>query len=284
MKTKIPLMNETVGSGMALFSDFGFLLLLAPLGPVSATGSTTPDPYTNSWLTTYSRRYARIYTNDAMKAAGTAATTWSNGSQTQASPVYVGIQELYSSSNWVYLRSSGLATHIMGPWLNGAFPNLPKNQNTLYRIPRVPIVHTATNLTGLGPIGYFVDGVAMFDSRDAFYWNGTTDTQGTGNWNRDAYVNEGPTFDPGYAHQENTGTHHYHANPIALRYQLGDHVDYNSSTKTYSESTNALTKHSPILGWANDGFPIYRPYGYSSASNSASGLRRMILGYVLRNG
>jgi hypothetical protein len=136
----------------------------------------------------------------------------------------------------------------------------------------------------LGAIGYFVDGVAMFDSRDAFYWNGTADVNGTGSWNREAYVNEGATFDPGYAHQENTGTHHYHADPIALRYMLGDHVDYNPATKTYSESTNPVTKHSPILGWVRDGYPVYGPYGYSNPTNPASGIRRMTSGYQLRNG
>ena len=125
----------------------------------------------------------------------------------------------------------------------------------------------------------------MFDSRDGFVWTGAAEAgNGTGYWNREAYVNEGVTFDPGYAHQEQTGNHHYHANPIALRYLMGDHVDYNATTKTYSESTNAVTKHSPILGWVRDGFPVYGPYGYSSASNSASGVRRMVSGYVLRNG
>jgi hypothetical protein len=250
----------------------------------TAANTVTPDPYTNSWFTTYSGRYARIYTNNAMKTAGTTLTTWSNGSQTQPAPAYAGLQELYSSSNWIYLRTSGLATHNMGPWLNGSFPNLPKNQNVLYRIPRGPVVHTATNLTGLGAIGYFVDGVSMFDSRDAFYWNGSADAMGTGNWNRDAYVNEGPTFDPGYAHQENTGTHHYHADPIALRSQLGDHVDYDSASKTYGESTNVVIRHSPILGWVRDGFPVYGPYGFGTASNSASPVRRMISGFQLRNG
>ena len=67
--------------------------------------------------------------------------------------------------------------------------------------------------------------------------------------------------------------YHYHANPPALRYELGDHVDFNPVTKIYTEDTNAPTKHSPILGWAADGFPIYGPYGYSSASNSTSGIR-----------
>jgi YHYH protein len=245
--------------------------------------ATAADPLLDSWLTDYTGRYARIYTNAATQAAGTTVTVWSNGSQTQAQPAYVGVQEIYSSADWVYLRTTGLGSHIMGPWSVG-FPNLPVNQHVLYRLPRKPSATATKTLTGLGAIGYFVDGVAMFDSRDANYWNGTTETQGTGNWNRDAYVNEGPTFDPAYAHQENTGTYHYHANPVALRYLLGDHVNYDAGTKTYSESTNPPTRHSPILGWVRDGYPVYGPYGYAVATNAASGVRRMISGFVLRNG
>src|SRR5258708_1934576 len=192
---------------------------------VTAASASIPDPYTNSWFTAYSRKYARIYTNNAMKASGTPLTTWSNGSQSQNSPAYSGVQEIDSSSNWLYIRSSGLPSHLIAPWENGAFPNLPANQKSFWRFPRSNSVPVTKTLTGLGSIGFFVDGVAMFDTRDAFYWNGSADTQGTGDWNRDAYVNEGATFDPGYAHQHKTGTHHYHAVPIALRYQLGDHVD-----------------------------------------------------------
>jgi hypothetical protein len=69
-----------------------------------------------------------------------------------------------------------------------------------------------------------------------------------------------------------------------LRYLRGDHVDFNSTNKAYTESTTAPTKHSPILGWVADGYPIYGPYGYSASNNAASGVRRMISGYVLRNG
>ena len=243
------------------------------------------DPRLDSWFTANSGKYARVYTNDANKTAGTSRTTWGNGSQNQTLPAYAGVQEIYSSPTWVYIRSTGLGSHIMGPWLNGAFPNLPKNQKVFYRIPRAPATSGTHTLTGLGAIGYFVDGVAMFDSRDGFVWTGAAESgMGTGYWNREAYVNEGATFDPGYAHQENSGTHHYHANPIALRYLLGDHVDYNAATKTYSESTNAVTKHSPILGWVRDGFPVYGPYGYSVSNNASSGVRRMLSGYQLRNG
>lgn len=246
------------------------------------------DPRTNSWFTTYSGQYARIYTNNAMKTTNFTLTTWNNGSQNQSAPAYCGVQEVDSSASWVYVHSTGLAGYNMGPWQNGAFPNLPANQHLLYRFPRTNGVPATKTLTGGGEIGIFVDGVEMFNSWDAFYWNGSTDTQsmgsGTGYWNRDAYVNEGATFDPGNAHQQNTGTYHYHANPIALRYQLGDHVSFDAVVRTYSESTNAATKHSPILGWVGDGFPIYGPYGYSNATNAASGVRRMISGYVIRNG
>jgi len=261
---------------------------LALLGILLAMQSLAQaaDPRTNSWFTAYAGKYARSFTNAASQTSGNAVTTWSNGSQTQSSPAYCGVQEVYSSSNWVYFRTTGLASHTMGAWSSG-FPNLPANQKVLYRIPRTNIitVPVTKSQTGLGAIGYFVDGVAMFDSRDGYVWTGSTESgNGTGYWNRDAYVNEGATFDPAYAHQENTGTYHYHANPIALRYLMGDHVSYNATAKTYSESTNAATKHSPLLGWVRDGYPIYGPYGYSISNNAASGVRRMVSGYVLRNG
>lgn len=249
----------------------------------ATSGLHADDPRTDSWLTEYSGKYGRIYENAAAQSSGSAVATWGNGSQNQTLPAYAGVQEILSSSDWVYLRTTGLGIHTMGPW-PANFPNLPKNQKVLYRIPRVPTVPVEKTLTGLGAIGYFVDGVAMFDSRDAFYWTGSTETQGSGMWNREAYVNEGATFDPAKAHQENSGTYHYHANPIALRYLLGDHVDYDAKAKTYSEVSSGIIQHSPILGWVRDGFPVYGPYGYASASNSASGIRRMASGYQLRNG
>lgn len=273
------------------------LATLAVLG-FCATNALHAEPQVTSWLTSYSGQYARIYASDAAKTAGTTVTTWSNGAQTQSLPAYSGVQEIYSSSNWIYIRSTGLGNHTMGPWYNDAtrtvaFVNMPVNQKGIFRFPRSATVPT-TKTAVAGEIGYFVDGVRAFDSRDAVSYSnangvdgdppGGTGLTGDGLWNRDAYVNEAVTFDPALAHQQNTGVYHYHANPIATRYLLGDHVDFNATTKTYSESTNAPTRHSPIVAWAKDGFPIYGPYGYSSATNPASGVRRMVSGFVLRNG
>ena len=262
----------------------GIFLAATPEGRAS-------DPRTNSWFTTYAGKYARIYTSDANKTNGTAATTWATGGTAQAVPVYCGVQEIYSSSNWVYIRSSGLGSHVMGPWyLNAAhtqaFPNYPTNEHVLYKISRTPVVPGTKTANGGGPIGYFVDGVAMFNSWDAYTYNSASGAEAqntTGYWNRDAYVNEGASFDPNNAHQAG-GQHHYHVNPPGLRYLLGDHVEFNSTSKAYTETVAAPTKHSPILGWVADGFPIYGPYGYSVSNNAASGVRRMVSGCVLRNG
>lgn len=256
----------------------------------TATG-TAPDALITSWFTKDSGKYARIYETLANQSAGTTSTTWSRGAVAQTLPAYAGVQEISSSASFVYVRTTGLGFHNMGPWYLDAgksqlFPNLPGNTATIWRFPRTPAAATSPTLTTLGAIGYFVDGVAMFDGQDGYYWNGTAEAQsGTGGlWNRDAYPEEGVSFDPGNAHQEQTGTYHYHANPLALRFQLGDNVTYNAVSKTWSESVAAPTKHSPILGWVKDGYPIYGPYGYSSPSNSSSGIRRMTTGYVLRNG
>ena len=47
--------------------------------------------------------------------------------------------------------------------------------------------------------------------------------------------------------------------------------------------TGDSSKHSPILGFAFDGFPVYGPYGYSSANNTQSSITRMKSSYKLRN-
>jgi hypothetical protein len=257
-----------------------------------AMSAQAQDPRTNCWFTTYAGQYARVYTNTTMQLAGTSLTSWANSSLSQSVPAYCGVQEVYSSSNWIYVRSTGLASYTMGPWyLDSAkkqlFPNLPVNQQVFYAFPRTNYVPVTKTSNGGGQIGIFVDGVAMYNSWDAYTWDTTnqSDQQNiTGYWNRDAYVNEGVSFDPGYAHQQNTGVYHYHADPLGLRYQLGDHVDYNSTAKTFSEDSSTPTKHSPILAWTADGYPVYGPYGYSNATNASSGIRRMVSGYVVRNG
>src|SRR2546423_1175587 len=169
-----------------------------------AANTASADPRITSWFTDYSAQYARMYKSDADRLGGVASTTWT----TQTSPTYPGPHEVLFSANWVYLKTTGLGSHVMGPFYTTTSHTmlstlLPKNQAIIYRVPRNPATNSTRSLTGLGPIGIFVDGVVMFDSRDALsvatYTSPTSVTEamgGQGIWNRDAYVNESQTFDP----------------------------------------------------------------------------------------
>ena len=105
------------------------------------------DPLITSWLTDYSGQYARVYLTDTERAANLSRVAWTNGGGTiiQAQPTYCGVHEVAYSANWVYLRSTGLGSHIMGPWYLNAgrtmiFPNTPKNMAVWYRLPRTPTI------------------------------------------------------------------------------------------------------------------------------------------------
>ena len=265
------------------------LLLLLLVCPIAA------EPITTSWFTELTGQYARIYPTTTEETSGNPVTSWNhpNGGASQPMPTYAGVSEISTTATDLYIRTSGLAFHVMGPWYNNGnlFGNYPANTAQVVRFPRTPVVSPLPKpLTGLGAIGFFVDGVAMFDSRDAFSYINSTQSdagppdvpnRGDGVWNRDAYVNESNTFDPANAHQAG-GTHHYHANPAGLRHLLGDSVDYNPTTNRYTESPNGT--HSPILAWTFDGLPLYGPYGYDDPLDPTSGVRRMISGYQMRDG
>ncbi len=253
---------------------------------ISLTATAFADPQLTSWATSNSAQYARI-----QATTGSAlSTTWTG----QTLPVYSDVQIVMCSTDYVYVYASGLASYVMGPWyLNAAktqiFPNKPTNQKVTVHFPRTPIAATGSlTSTPGGPMGMYVNGVAMFNMLDGYAYNTSsgTDVQGmigSGIWERDAAFAELPTFDPANAHQPGSGQYHMHINPIGLRYQLNDNATYNASADTYSENTNSL-HHSPIIGWAFDGYPVYGPYGYSVTTDATSAVRRMISGYIKRDG
>ena len=78
-------------------------------------------------------------------------------------------------------------------------------------------------------------------------------------------MNEGVSFDSCYGHPDGSGKYHNHMN-INCTYNATD-----------------STKHSPLIGFILDSYPVYGPFGYSSANNSASSIKRMTSGFSLRN-
>src|SRR5580692_1093294 len=109
---------------------------------------------------------------------------------------------------------------------------------------------------------------------------------GDGIWTRNAAYGEAETFDLCNGHQPQTGMYHHHINPICLRAQLNDNVvaTYLNGRlgSQYTESPNGW-KHSPILGWAFDGYPVYGPYGYSNPMDPTSAIKRVQSSFQLRS-
>ncbi|MBX7247352.1 MAG: YHYH protein [Candidatus Sumerlaeaceae bacterium] len=252
------------------------------------------DSQLTSWQVTSATQFARV----REVVGGAEVTTWpavgyTNNGGGQATPAYSDIQEVLYSTNYVYVYGNNLASHVMGPWYNNAgktvlFGRWPSSLPNQFRFPRTPTAATTSTRTAVGgDMALLVNGVVCYNYGDAYSYKNSTSSEvspgGDGIWNRLAYVAEVLTFDPANSHQPDSGQYHTHLNPIALRYQLGDNVAYNSGTDTYSETT-ASAHHSPIIGWAYDGYPIYGPWGYTIAMNSGSGVSRMRSGFVLRNG
>ena len=162
----------------------------------------------------------------------------------------------YSVDN-VYVSCTCIPGYDIGPWTNN--PNLPANQNFVYKITRHPIQNTGTPVqTPNGHIGVWTNGVSIFNAKDAHSFNNQNI------WNQNAVIVEGISFDSCLGHPAPNGEYHHHLNPRCL------YDDHDSSI------------HSPIIGYAFDGFPIYGAYG-NKYTDGTGGITRMRSSYQLRS-
>jgi hypothetical protein len=103
----------------------------------------------------------------------------------------------------------------------------------------------------------------------------------TQSWNRDAVVAEKGGFDCSKGHPAN-GNYHHHQNPSAFDLDLN--VISNVCTLYDAEGLYSIdsTVHSPLIGFAYDGYPVYGAYGYKNADGTG-GITRIKSGYQYRN-
>jgi hypothetical protein len=163
----------------------------------------------------------------------------------------------YTDSN-VYISATCIPGYSIGPW-NGN-PNTPVNQNFVYKLTRYPQEYTDTttpNTIGMGHVGVWTNGVSIFNPEAASSYNNLNI------WHQNAYYFEGAGFDSCLGHPDMTGEYHNHLNPRCL-------YDYTDSTH-----------HSPIIGFAFDGYPVYGAYGYAN-TNGTGGIKRMTSSYQVR--
>jgi hypothetical protein len=194
----------------------------------------------------------------------------------------------YSTAN-VYIATNCIPAYITGPFLDGN-PSLATSQNAIFKLPLNPIKNTGNpvNTTG-GNIGLFINGVALFDYRDGVSWKSSTGAlaggpfggMGDNVWNRDAVVAERIGFDCAKGHPA-MGNYHHHQNPSAFSLDLSvisTVCNLYVADGLYLIDSNV---HSPLIGFAYDGFPIYGAYGYKNLDGTG-GIVRMKSSYQYRN-
>ncbi len=164
------------------------------------------------------------------------------------------------------VQSNAIPEHLVGQFPNRGNPNSIAAQNLDVEIPANP--KPAGRISSFhesgGPFGIALNGV-LFDPGTAEFWQGD---RGSG-WNYEALGGAVALgLDSNYAHVQPTGSYHYHGHPTLLMKRLG-----------FREG-----EHSPQIGWAADGFPIYALYGAEDPKDSGSAAVELKSSYRLKPG
>ena len=128
------------------------------------------------------------------------------------------------------VHSDGIPDHETGQFPNRDNPNTIRKQNYTFRIPRKPVRAEQVTKLPMGPIGVAVNGVPFYNPYTA---------EG-----EDAAMNE--VFDRCCGHPDPLGRYHYHIYPKCIKTPF---------------KPDAEGEHSPLLGYAFDGYGIYGPQG-----------------------
>ncbi|MDI9309495.1 MAG: YHYH protein [Limnohabitans sp.] len=204
--------------------------------------------------------------------------------------ILVNCQQVRYSTNNVYVNATGIPAYPTGIFTGDGNPNQAGNQNAIYKFPLSPTQNTGTlTATTAGNIGVFINGVSLFDYRDGVSYKLSTGSEaggpiggtGDGVWNRDAVVAEKLGFDCAKGHPAGTNYHH-HQNPSAFKYDLNVISTICNTYDSEGLYTINTSQHSPLIGFAYDGFPIYGAYGYANADGTG-GIVRIKSGYQLRS-
>ena len=175
------------------------------------------------------------------------------------------------------IESNDIPKHTVGRFPNRGNPNAIAAQNWTIKIPLQPIpndtvtpLHQSTNHGPPNmPFGVGVNGV-LFEPGTAEFWMGDR----TADWNYEALGGAvGLGLDANHAHVQPGGIYHYHGLPTSLLEELGftaGEIDDNT--------------HSPLIGWAADGFPVYYAFGYQQADDPKSSVVKLTTSFRLKQG
>ena len=83
--------------------------------------------------------------------------------------ILANVQKVQFSNTSVYISTNGIPAYPTGPFQDGN-PSVAQSQNGIFKFPLIPQKNTgAPSATNGGNIGIFINGVALFDYRDAVF-------------------------------------------------------------------------------------------------------------------
>jgi hypothetical protein len=157
--------------------------------------------------------------------------TSSSDQATPSNPFSSNVKVTFTETSMI-VESDGIPNHPTGPFPNPTNPNHIQKQQYKFVIPRNPKIAEKPTALPFGPIGVAVNGIPFYNPYNA---------EG-----KDAVM--GPNaeiFDSCCGHPDQRGRYHYHKYPVCVKTPFSDPVG----------------EHSPLIGYAFDGFAIYGPNG-----------------------
>ena len=193
-------------------------------------------------------------------AAEPSSTAWLINPSASQNPRLARVQpEVHSvalTDRYVEVRSAGISLYDLGPFQTPTNP-VERLRQFSFRFPRHPELETKV-FTSVRPdaLGVFVNGMPIYNHFEAasYQWQNL--------WHFDSIANGDDGTWTAAGHPR-AGFQHSFA-PGLLVKLIAD-----------------ASGHSPIIGFAFDGYPIYGPWGFANADGTG-GLRRMQSGYRLR--
>ncbi|HET6879776.1 MAG TPA: YHYH protein [Pirellulales bacterium] len=138
---------------------------------------------------------------------------------------------LSNDDTLLIIRSQGYPNHPTAIFPNSNNPNSIRVQDFTFRLPLEPRLAEAITSVPMGPIGVALNGVVFFNP---FEMGGRNAVDGYSEvW-----------LDSCCGHPQQQGVYHYHKYPSCVKSPFADDGK----------------QHSPVIGFAFDGFPVYGPY------------------------
>lgn len=250
-----------------------FVGILMAWMPLAVVGQQ--NPYLDSWV---------------YNSSGITGQHWEQGqSAVITDTALADVRWIGYTSSDVYIRCSGVPSYAVGPFLDGNPVKAPTNRHYLFRIPRNPVQQVQNPTSpGLGHIGVLINGVPVYNYADAMSYNNQ------GIWHQNAVVFEhsgmdcskghpAPVFSgpPGPGAQISGASYHHHQSPAIFTTASQPLTNVCGTYPSLGLYTMDSTVHSPLLGFAFDGFPIYGAYGFSDTLGQGP-IRRIESSYRLR--